>query len=167
MSETCIPTGEKTSGSAFPSGALPACRILVVEDESSIRHFSATALLRSGYRVDTAEDGEVAWSLLQRSPYDLMLTDNSMPKISGLELIKMVFLARMNLPAIMISGAFPNEEFARSPWLRPAATLLKPFSVADLLETVAKLLRGIHCSRGPDDRSRWQPQPDANCLQLC
>ncbi len=167
MSETRTPSGEKTSCAAFQAEPISACRILVVEDEISIRHFSATALLRSGYQVDTAEDGEVAWSLLQRRPYDLMLTDNAMPKISGLELIKKIFLARMKLPALMISGAFPNEEFARSPWLRPAATLLKPFSVADLLATVAKLLRGIHCSRGPDDQSCWQPQVAANCLQLC
>jgi two-component system OmpR family response regulator len=123
----------------------PPHRILVVEDDDEIRRLSAELLVDSGYHVDAAEDGAVAWDALQRNSYDLLVTDNNMPKVSGVELLKKLHAARMALPVIMATGVFPDEEFTRSPWLQPAATLLKPFTAGELLITVKNVLHTTNC----------------------
>jgi two-component system chemotaxis response regulator CheY len=111
-------------------------------------------LLRSGYQVDAAEDGAAGWDALQAHRYDLMITDNNMPNICGVELLKMLHSARMTLPVIMASGAIPTEELSRHPGLQLAATLLKPFTPDELLGTVKKVLRAIDSSR-----ERIEPLP--------
>jgi DNA-binding response OmpR family regulator len=138
-----------------PCSALPTrCqtnlpRILVVEDDISIRQLSSTALRHSGYHVDTAEDGAAGWEALQASNYDLLITDNTMPKVSGVELVKMVRSARMTLPVVMASGMPPAEGLNGDSSLQLAATLLKPFSMDELLGTVEKVLRTTEVAPRP------------------
>jgi DNA-binding response OmpR family regulator len=67
---------------------LPRCRILLVEDDSGLLRLNAEVLKRSGYDVDAVEDGAAAWDTLQLNRYDLMVTDNKMPRVSGVELLK-------------------------------------------------------------------------------
>ena len=98
-------------------------------------------LIDSGYHVDAAEDGAVAWDTLQVNSYDLLVTDNDMPKMSGVELIKKLHAARVALPVILATGSLPKEEFTRHPWLQPAATLLKPYTAVEFLGTVKNVLR--------------------------
>ena len=121
----------------------PPSQILVADDDQTIRRLHVDALSRCGYRVDSAEDGEAAWDALSTSSYDLMVTDNNMPKLSGVELLRKLRASRMSLPVILATGAIPAEEFARSPWLRPAATLLKPYTMVDLVNTVKRVLASI------------------------
>ena len=130
------PVSAPTQGQGNPSN-----RILVVDDDISIRAFSAAALTTSGYQVDTAEDGVAGWEALHASRYDLLITDQNMPKVSGVELVKKLRSARMTLPVVLASGAIPTEELNRNPSLQLAATLLKPFTVDELLGTVKKVLR--------------------------
>lgn len=115
-------------------------RILVVDDDSIVRRLNTELLNCYGYDVDAVEDGAVAWDTLQRKSYDLMVTDNNMPKLSGIELVKKVRTARMALPVILVSGMMPTEELRRSPWLQIEATLTKPFAIAQLLEKVEDVL---------------------------
>jgi CheY-like chemotaxis protein len=115
-------------------------RILVVEDEPLMRHLNIKMLIDAGYHVDAAEDGAAAWDTLQVESYDLLVTDNSMPKVSGVELIGKVRAAGMALPVIMATGALPQEEFVRRPHLQPAATLIKPYTLEEFLGTVRKVL---------------------------
>ena len=119
----------------------PLPRVLVVDDDMSIRQIQALALMRCGYKVDMAADGAAAWEALNTDSYDLMITDNNMPKVSGVELLKKLRAAHMALPVIMATGAIPKEEFTRSPWLQPAATLLKPYTFEEMLRTVKNVLR--------------------------
>ena len=126
-------------------------RILLVDDDIDIRLLSAHLLFRSGYQVDTAGDGETGWEALQARNYNLLITDNKMPKVSGLELVKKLCSARMALPVILASGAMP-EELNRLPWLQLAATLWKPFTPDELLGPVTKVLRatsGAHEQTNP------------------
>ncbi len=51
-----------------------------------------------------------------------------MPKVTGVELLQKLHDARLALPVIMATGTIPEAEFARYPWLRPNATLLKPYT---------------------------------------
>ena len=67
--------------------------ILVVEDEAIIRRCGFAVLRDSGFHVDTAEDGAAAWNAFcmadaNEPAYDLLITDNNMPKLTGLELIE-------------------------------------------------------------------------------
>ena len=68
-------------------------RILVVEDEGDLRQLNAEVLLDAGYQVDGAEDGAAAWAALQIHHYDLLLTDQFLPKLSGVELLKKIHTA--------------------------------------------------------------------------
>jgi DNA-binding response OmpR family regulator len=128
--------GAPTQGSPGPRN-----RILVVDDDRLIRLLSAAVLVHSGYQVDTAEDGEAGWEALQAKSYDLLITDNNMPKVSGLELVEKLRSKNTALPVILVSGAIPTEELNRHPWLQLDATLLKPFTDDGLLGTVKRVLR--------------------------
>lgn len=135
-----FPNSKELAGTPVRSKMNPSRSILVVEDEESIRRINATALHYAGYYVDTAEDGACAWELLGSKSYDLMITDNNMPRLTGVELLKKLFAARITLPFIMASGELPEAEFDKHPWLRPTATLVKPYTVEELLGTVEKVL---------------------------
>lgn len=115
-------------------------RILVVDDDGEVRRLNTEVLIQFGYQVDAAEDGAVAWEALQLNGYDLIVTDNRMPKVTGVELLKKLRTARMELPVIMATGVLPQDEFARHPWLQPAATLIKPYTIAQLVDTVKQVL---------------------------
>lgn len=120
-----------------PQARLKAMRrILLVDDDQGIRGLIADTLARAGYRVDTAENGDAAWEALQLSRYDLLITDNTMPGKTGLDLIKQVRSEDMDLAVILASGTVPAEELNRCPWLQVNALLPKPYTIADLLRTV-------------------------------
>jgi len=122
-----------------PSSAPPR-RILVAEDDSSLRKLNTIVLALSGYAVDAVEDGAAAWEAMNAESYDLLITDNNMPRWTGVDLLKKLRASRMEMPVVMATGAFPPEDFVRQPWLRPNAMLLKPYSTEQLLETVKGVL---------------------------
>ena len=130
----------------------PARRILVVEDDVFLRGCNADVLVRSGYEVDTAEDGAAAWEALQVNSHNLLITDNNMPRLSGVELVKKMRTAHMTLPAVLASGLMPKKELARYPWLQFAATLQKPFTGDTLVSTVMLVLLAAETAgaRGPN-----------------
>src|ERR1041384_1733332 len=92
-------------------------RILVVDDDENIRSINALALKGAGYHVEATEDGEAAWHSLQKKRYDLVVTDNNMPKLSGVGLIMRMRDSRINLPVVMATGNPPFADFARQPRL--------------------------------------------------
>jgi two-component system chemotaxis response regulator CheY len=111
-------------------------RILVVDDDDDIRRLNAEALTGSGYHVEGAVDGLQGWEALNTNHFDLLITDNNMPNLTGIELIKKLNAAAMTVPVILASGVPHAEEVE----LRLAATLPKPFTLHDLLGTVKKVL---------------------------
>ena len=121
----------------------PPLRLLVIEDDSLILKLYSDVLMRSGYHVDTAEDGAAGWEALDAAHsafrnYDLLLTDNSMPKMTGVELIARLRSKNMDLPVILATGMAP----ANIEHLRLSAILEKPFSMAELLGKVEEVLEG-------------------------
>jgi len=117
-----------------------AHRILVVDDEVSVRELTTELLTRAGFVVDAAADGAAGWEAIQATRYDLVITDNFMPHVTGIEMVKKIHAGSMNLPVIMATAIFPQEEFQLHPWLESVPTLLKPFRAAELLSTVRKIL---------------------------
>jgi len=144
MSGNEIPQAFEKAKASLTLQTNPLRRILVVEDEPDIRRLNAVALNRAGYHVDTAEDGLAGWKALhavRHAPesYHLLITDHDMPGLTGLALVKKLRAARMAMPVIMASGTSSTEDmFIRYPWLQPAAMLVKPYSMEQLLGTVEK-----------------------------
>jgi DNA-binding response OmpR family regulator len=150
---------KESPGALLQKPTKPRHRILVVEDDGDIRQINTEALTRCGYQVDTAGDGASAWNILQIGGYDLMVTDNVMPKVTGVELLKKIHAAHMALPVVMATGTLPREEFIRHPWLQPAAMLLKPYTIDELVVTVHEVLRVTDGSSGrtaPPSTWRYQ-----------
>ena len=79
-------------------------KILVVDDEKSIRDALSDILTEEKYEVLTAEDGEDGWSKLQEQKIDLVLCDIKMPKMDGLELLSKVSEEGIEIPFVMISA---------------------------------------------------------------
>jgi DNA-binding response OmpR family regulator len=158
--------GKKAAAAPTPGRTNPPRRILVVDDDISIRQLSTEVLIHHGYDVDAAEDGAVAWNTLQHNSYDLLVTDHNMPKVSGVELLKKLRAARIALPVILVSGAIPTEELNRHPRLQLEATLPKPFTGDELLGVVKEVLRATDDVREQIAPRNWQSQPSAIRLRL-
>jgi two-component system, OmpR family, alkaline phosphatase synthesis response regulator PhoP len=122
-----------------PESKLPY-RILLVDDEPQISELYSEVLNLCGYNVDIASNGIVAWNTLIESSYDLLITDNDMPRLTGLDLIKKVRFAGMTLPIILASGSIQMEGLNKNPIFRIDAILFKPLSFDELLVTVDKVL---------------------------
>ena len=119
----------------------------MVDDDNFIRRLTTEMLTRSGFEVDAAADGAAGWEALQTKRYDLLITDNFMPKVTGIEMIKKLHASNMQLPVIMATAIFPQEEFILHPWLKTVPTLLKPFRANELLSTVNKVLSASDSGR--------------------
>jgi DNA-binding NtrC family response regulator len=135
------PQSAEANGAQTRAETNPPRRILVVDDDGDIRRLNAELLTRFGYQTETAEDGAAAWEALQARQYDLLITDNKMPKVSGVELVQKARSAQMTLPVILASGTLPSQDYVRSARLQPVAMLVKPFSSRQLLGTVERVLR--------------------------
>lgn len=145
----------------------PPQRILVVDDDTSIRQLSTEVLIHSGYEVDAAADGAAAWEALQVKAFNLLITDHNMPGLTGVELVKKLRSARMDLPVILATGRLPAEAMAQKPSLQLAAMLPKPFSIDELLETVRVVLCAKDSAPGQlEPLPDWRSQPSADGLRL-
>lgn len=133
---------------AAPSSQLaaiePRARILYVDAEPQLTQLSQSVLIQSGYVVDTAADGIQAWKVLQHAPYNLLITDNAIPRLTGLELASNARLAGMRLPIMMTSNSTDPLRDPAWTWLNIAAFLSKPFAFDALVETVEQVLHSAN-----------------------
>ncbi|MEK6684382.1 MAG: sigma-54 dependent transcriptional regulator [Nitrospirota bacterium] len=107
-------------------------KILVVDDEKSMRDFLSIMLKKEGYSVTTAEDGEAAGRLIRKEMFDLVLTDVKMPKIGGLQVLKTVKEASPDTLVLMIT-AFASTETAIEAMKEGAYDYLtKPFQIEEV-----------------------------------
>ena len=141
MNEISICLSATPAHIPFSVRPAPLQRVLVADADEDIRRLIVDALCCAGFETDSAGDGGAAWDALQTCAYDLLITDNVMPHLTGLELVKKMRAARMALPVIMACGAMPLAESNHSPWLRPAALLVKPYRLEELMQKVKTVLR--------------------------
>jgi DNA-binding NtrC family response regulator len=103
-------------------------KILVVDDDDTIRD-TLYELLSEEYLCQTAETAEKAFARLEADSYDVVLTDISMPGLSGLELLGHIRQKFPNTPVIMISGIGDQDHAQGLIKLGAFDFLLKPFSL--------------------------------------
>jgi CheY-like chemotaxis protein len=118
---------------------MPACSILVVDDEPGIRELLCMMLEAAGHTVVAAEDGVQAPKVLATHPVQVIITDLLMPERDGLEFITEV---RKKYPAIKIIAMSGGGHIARDSYLRIAKNfgahflLEKPFSQSGVLNAI-------------------------------
>ena len=117
-----------------------AARILVVDDERVIREILAEFLTLEGFSVNTVEDGEKALVELRLHPYDLLITDLKMPRLSGLQLLEKIEAERLGVLTVLMTG-FGTVETAIEAMKKGAYDyLLKPFKVEEVIHVVERAL---------------------------
>ncbi len=118
-------------------------RILVVDDELSMREFVSILLERHGYSVRAAPSAEAALKVLARDPADLVITDLNMPGLSGIELmgrLKAADAARPETPVIVITAYGSTASAVEAMKQGASEYVLKPFDNDELLLLVRKAL---------------------------
>ena len=141
--ETQRPRGSRAAQTSAPRAATAAGgrpRVLVVDDEATIRDLLSKTLALAEYDVDMAHDGRTALDRLRIIPYDLLITDLKMPGVDGLTVIREARRLKADLPVIIITG-FSNEASAiEAVNLGVSGYLTKPFRVPRVLAAASKAL---------------------------
>lgn len=130
-----------TAASESRRQARAATRILVVDDEPTVRRVLVEILRHAGYQVDAVEGGFAGWDALGTGNYQLLVTDYCMPDLTGVELIQRLRAAGIGLPCLLASGALPYATPDLPDELQPGATLQKPFFPHELVAKVDAVLR--------------------------
>ena len=133
-----ILTNENHDDPSVANQSRPHRKILVVDDEPLLCQLYGELLTETGFEVDATPDGASAWEALQSKEYDLVITDNQMPVLSGMELLLKMHHARLTVPVILTSATWPSDDFL--PWLQPAFILVKPYGPEKLIEAVRQVL---------------------------
>lgn len=116
-------------------------RILIADDDDILRMLITDTLEDTGCAIDTAEDGEEAFQLLQKKKYELLIVDYMMPQLSGMELIQKLDPAIKEETYILMLTAKAQETDKEAALQNGADFFIaKPFSPAELLVTVEGLL---------------------------
>jgi two-component system cell cycle sensor histidine kinase/response regulator CckA len=137
-----VPALSHLSGSPSEKPA----RLLVAENDPTLRSIVATLLEGEGYETLQAVDGEDALRLAMQHLHslDLLLTDERMPGMNGHELVRVLKSIRPNLKVIVMSGS--GDIAAAVP---DAVVLLKPFALEELSRLIASQLKGAGNSDKP------------------
>jgi excisionase family DNA binding protein len=115
-------------------------RVLVVDDEASIRDLLSKTLALAEYDVDLAPDGRTALERLRIIPYDLLITDLKMPGVDGLAVIREARRLKADIPVIIITGFSTEASAIEAVNLGVSGYLTKPFRVPRVLAAAAKAL---------------------------
>ena len=114
-------------------------RILVVDDEQSMREFLAILLEREGYYVAQAENAEVALKLLESDTYDLVVSDVSMPGLTGMALLERIKTTTPETAVLMITAYTTAEQAVEAMKLGAYDYIAKPFSPKELMDSVDRI----------------------------
>lgn len=108
-------------------------RILVVDDEPSIRDLLRIVLEKAGYEIELAENGAVALELFKRNPHNLVITDLRMPVMDGLQLIRHIKRITKETQFMVITGYASKDSAIEALDLGAHAYLVKPFDCVEVI----------------------------------
>lgn len=135
------PAGEEAVVVA-PGTLSNAGRVLLVDDQRNLTRLVERLFERMGFEVMTANDGMQAFALVARDPaaFSLIVSDLTMPKMSGLELARRVRELREDLPFLLMTGNASSLDHERLVDVGVDAVLTKPFGGAELAAEVGRLV---------------------------
>jgi DNA-binding NtrC family response regulator len=115
-------------------------KILVVDDEESLRTVLSTELASEGYDVGTAADGDDAITEMGKTAFDLVLLDIKMPRMNGFEVLKHVKDKHPRTRVIMLTGFADLKNAIESKKLGAEDFVSKPYDLVDLLTTIERVM---------------------------
>lgn len=116
-------------------------RILVVDDEDSIREFLEIMLKKENYEVTTAEDGLRAKEILSKKTFDMVISDMQMPNVTGIELLKHVKESYPDIVFMMITAFGTTETAVDAMKMGAYDYVTKPFKIDEVRLNIANALR--------------------------
>ncbi len=114
--------------------------MLVVDDEEALRTVLSGELANEGYEVKAAADGDEAISEVEKSPFDLVLLDIKMPRMSGFEVLKYIKVNHAKTKVVMLTGFADLKNAIESKKLGADDFVSKPYDLVDLLTTIERVL---------------------------
>lgn len=117
-------------------------RILLAEDDEAVRRFVRRALELDGHDIVETADGSTALEVLagSREPFDLLLSDITMPELDGIALAHAAHAARPHLPIVLMTGYAERREVAAGLASVVRVVVAKPFSLVELRRQVGRVL---------------------------
>jgi len=114
-------------------------RVLLVEDDRLERMNLTLVLGREGFQLDVASCAADAYGFLERDRYDVIVTDIGLPDESGFEVLHAAILADPSTKVVLVTGSQTQVTSERAVHEGAATLILKPFALADLIDTVWRL----------------------------
>ena len=122
-------------------------RILIVDDELSMRDFLSILLEREGYKTDQADCAESAMDMLDSVVYDLVVSDVNMPGLSGLDLLKMIKKISPETAVLLVTAFSTSEQAVEAMKLGAYDYIAKPFKVEEIKVLVRNALEKRNLER--------------------
>jgi DNA-binding response OmpR family regulator len=119
-------------------------RILVADDDQSIRQLLGTVIRREGFEVDLVADGADAVELLKKNDYAVILVDLMMPRLDGFGVIDYLKHHHQRIkPVVLVISAYADQRFKQVDANIVAGVIRKPFEIAELGSMIRLCVRGI------------------------
>lgn len=118
-------------------------KILIAEDDPTMRKLMELLLVRQGYDVTAVEDGRQALLLLQQEKFDLVISDIIMPFVSGLELLNSMRKAKNDIAIILCSSLKSENAVSKAFEIGANGFIPKPYSSQDMLSEVELILNRV------------------------
>lgn len=123
------------------NATVTTAKVLVVDDDASVRATVADSLRMAGYTVVEAGDGASAIDLATRESYDLVILDVNMPRVDGFTVLEKLRRRKADLPVIMLTARDEREDVVRGLKLGADDYVRKPFGLEEFLLRVSAVLR--------------------------
>ena len=142
-------------------------RILLVDDEPSIRVLLGAVLKQAGYTVEVAEDGFAALRAIQQQMPDIVITDLRMPNMNGFELLSVIRNRFPELPTVAISGEFLACQISEGP-LADAFFQKGSYSIPEFLKKIGDLVgQPSKLRRRSGHSTVWTPAGEGSLFLTC
>ena len=115
-------------------------KILIVDDDESIRNMLSIVLKQEGFIIDLAEDGLSFFKKIKKNKYDLIISDIKMPDINGMELLRKVKSVNPDIPVIMITAFASTNDAVEAMKFGAEDYIIKPFNIEELKILIFKSL---------------------------
>jgi len=118
-------------------------KILLVDDEETLRYVLKESLTGEGYNVDVANDGFQALECFKVTPYDLLITDLRMHGMDGLQLIREIKKNNLHINVIIITAYGSGETIKEAMGLGVIELIHKPFKLQEIKDGITRILCGL------------------------